>query len=581
VKASTHYNLLTPGFECDSSTWKGKKTAAVAEWGYDFQAFAAKQQPTSDCINMTIPSLALHGIVPKDRAEALSFMNTYFDCRTAKVLADSGGPGSVGNNTQPKILNLIGHFFYASFGVQRGKTSVVASEIQENINSIQGHYAFTRGAARQYHIPWAIDVSPWWSGMITDYSNAPGQWGPASASGGDGGHSVSLFKRSWYTAYLSGANQLIIEGGGVNLFFSNYTDEGVLRLSPLGENAQGLKTFVDSFKERPIPYVPMAVVLEHAHGFGLSLVSSAPKTWGTFPLSGPEVVAWDLLNALWPNSWDIKTESNYLVGSPYGDSFDILAEHNFTQALPLYRVATLAGGVSLGADEVMALHEWATGGGTLVLFASQLSVDGTTLIGASLGEEVPIGQIHSVKDLETGWMNASSATAKIPPKPFCAPQKAGAVTGNFYIRVGGDGPNVHSGWGGGNKCCQSGPGACRWYGSRALCDASIATAVCEPCASCEAANDGCPTWACEGKSDGVLRLVSRMISSAALLEATLGNGSSTAISRPVAIRNTVGDGVVITILLEGAELLKSHGVLVSPAAITMKDSHVYRSDVTL
>ena len=65
-----------------------------------------------------------------------------------------------------------------------------------------------------------------------------------------------------YTAYLSGANHLIIEAGGGNLFLSNFTDEGVLRLSPLGEQAQAFKTFVDSFKERPIPYVPMAVVLE-------------------------------------------------------------------------------------------------------------------------------------------------------------------------------------------------------------------------------------------------------------------------------------------------------------------------------
>ena len=158
-----------------------------------------------------VDCFACEGIVPKDRAEALKFMNAYFDCRTAAVLADSKGPGAV-PNAQPKIMNLIGHFFYASFGAQRGKTSVVASEIQENINSIQGHFAFTRGAARQYHLPWAIDVSPWWSGMITDYSTAPGQWASASASGGDGGHSLSLFKRSWVNTHaISASNpQLLV-----------------------------------------------------------------------------------------------------------------------------------------------------------------------------------------------------------------------------------------------------------------------------------------------------------------------------------------------------------------------------------
>lgn len=33
VNASNHYNILTPGFECDMRFWPGKKTAAVAEWG--------------------------------------------------------------------------------------------------------------------------------------------------------------------------------------------------------------------------------------------------------------------------------------------------------------------------------------------------------------------------------------------------------------------------------------------------------------------------------------------------------------------------------------------------------------------
>lgn len=185
-----------------------------------------------------------------------------------------------------------------------------------------------------------------------------------------------------------------------------------------------------------------------------------------------------------------------------------------------------------------------------------ITADGTDLVGASLGEHASVSGIKDVKDLETGWVNASSGGDKPPLKPFCAPQKAGATTGSFYIRVGGDGPSVHSGWGGANKCCQSAIGACRWYGSRALCEAALTTAVCEGCGSCAMANDGCPTWVCEGKSDGLVRLVSSMTSSAALLEATLSNGSTV----PVAIKNTVGDGAVVTLLLEDAELLKRYGM---------------------
>lgn len=60
-----------------------------------------------------------------------------------------------------------------------------------------------------------------------------------------------------------------------------------------------------------------------------------PTTWGMFPLNISEAVAWELLQEVWPNSWRVKTqgplaESNYLVPSPYGDAFDVLAEANVT-----------------------------------------------------------------------------------------------------------------------------------------------------------------------------------------------------------------------------------------------------------
>ena len=70
---------------------------------------------------------------------------------------------------------------------------------------------------------------PWDAGFITDYSTDR-PWHAASAAGGDGGHSLSLFKRSWWLSYLSGANHLIAEAGGVNLFYQNMTAQGVYSL---------------------------------------------------------------------------------------------------------------------------------------------------------------------------------------------------------------------------------------------------------------------------------------------------------------------------------------------------------------
>ena len=491
VNTSRHYQMLTPTLECAgaSSSIGGTNVSAVGEWGYEFEAFDSVKFASSPCVDKTLPSLAMHGTKPSTKAEALEFMNAYYDCRleTARHL-----PGAADG-----IFNLIGHYFYAALGVQRGHTAVVASEIQENINSIQAHFALTRGAARQYHIPWAIDVSPWFAGLITDYSKAR-PWHASSGAGGNGGHSVSLFKRSWWLSYLSGCNQLIIEAGGVNLFFENTTDDGFLSLSPLGDEAVALAKFIRSIPERAIPYVPVSIVLEHAHGFGLGLVDNdAPLAWNQFPLTGSDEVAWGLLQNLWPGSWKIevhgsKAENNYLVPSPYGDTFDVLAEEHFTSALDLYRVVMTAGNVSLGSTELAALRTWVAGGGTSVVFASQLAADATSFVGAKLGATTMQPRVASVRDAETGWMNATTSGSSATTKPFCASQSAKANSA-WYIKTGGD-PATATGWGKGAKCCRSTRVSCHWYATKEKCTAALNDTACLPCTRDEASGIGCPRW---------------------------------------------------------------------------------------
>eukprot|EP01052_Picozoa_sp_SAG31_P010195 SAG31_NODE_550_length_14214_cov_3.054269_7_plen_164_part_00 len=161
----------------------------VGEWGYEFHSFP-EQDPqfrSQPCVSMTMATKIANGQQPRDRHEALSWMNEYYECRKRV------GAQQVGNRPAG-LMDLVGHYFYSGLGLERGGASVVASEIQENINSIQFHLALTRGAARQFHLPWAVDVSPWFEGFITDYSDAR-PWKSASASGGAGGHSLSLFRR--------------------------------------------------------------------------------------------------------------------------------------------------------------------------------------------------------------------------------------------------------------------------------------------------------------------------------------------------------------------------------------------------
>ena len=82
------------------------------------------------------------------------------------------------------------------------------------------------GSARQFQTAWMVDFSAWMAGFITDWSTSR-PWGKSSSAGGDGGHSLSLFKRAYYTAFTQGASQLTAEAGAVNYFFQNFSSDGV------------------------------------------------------------------------------------------------------------------------------------------------------------------------------------------------------------------------------------------------------------------------------------------------------------------------------------------------------------------
>ena len=207
------------------------------------------------------------------------------------------------------------------------------------------------------------------------------------------------------------------------------------------------------------------------------MAGAKPLAWNYFDLTGTDQVAWQLLQALWPGSWKIKSrgaaaESNYLVSSPFGDTFDVLNEANSIKALPLYRAAIFTGNVTLGSAEVLRLKEWVLAGGTAVVFASQLSTAGrsaaASLVGASLqGQDNSTSKLIAVTDLETGWTQRrreppsakpeadlplqiqhvdshANPTATAFQAPFCAPEKV-ANTPPYYIKTGGD-PSEKVGW---------------------------------------------------------------------------------------------------------------------------------------
>ncbi len=506
---------------------------AVGEWGYEFHH--NEQGTFPECGNYT---MAGYKSPPVDRYDALHRLYLYWVCRVFDARNGTHSPPSA------PAFSMIGHYFYAGLSAAFNDGPVIpGSEIGENINSINAHLAFSRGAARQFAAPYIIDFSAWMQGYITDYS-AQRFWGTASSP--VGGHSLSLFKRSYFAAFMSGAGALIAEAGAVNYFYSNYTKAGIFDLSPLGHIGNVLYEISHAKSDpeliRGIPYVPVALVTEQPHGMGLGWWYNG-KAWDLFPLSEDEQRTSLWMETLWPGSYNVQnqmhtplSESYYMVAGPLGDGADFLLPDNLTATMlrEAYRVVVLAGiSEKIEGSLADAITGYVAQGGCVILSADDV-VGGSLssdFIGATIGISSSV-TVARVVDTQTGW---SSGTPDL--KPFCVE----STPTSYYIKVGGD-PTKTTGWDGGveDKCCAVDPRDCLWFGSKAECEVAIHVAPCTKCTDASI-NVGCPQWP---SSQEVTVFDATPTTAQALLQLQLKDGSA----RIGATLNIVGKGVVVTLL---------------------------------
>ena len=274
-----------------------------------------------------------------------------------------------------------GHYLFPHYSAAWGG-SLVVSEVGENINSVQAHIAFLRGAGRQFGVPWGTDFSPWFgNGMLDYWTGADRVWYSTDAngnitdwySGPDHGHSLSLNERVWYLSFMGGANYILQEGASINFFASK---QAPTVLSPLGEVAQTYHAFVTAHPDRGAPYVPMAVIVDFYHGLGLGTWNrpvGQEVSWNHFALDGAQQSTLGLLDAFWPGSFRVSSasEANYIVNGPVGDTVDVLADLDDPTTLALltsYAVVFMSGDVHWTPQwKSMVWNAFLANGGWLVL----------------------------------------------------------------------------------------------------------------------------------------------------------------------------------------------------------------------
>lgn len=325
----------------------------AAEWGYSITHLDG----VIDGAGRKIETNFNGANAPKTPAEALKKMKAFVE--------NQYGAGS--NDWYSMNGHYPWHHYAAEFGA-----SAILSEIGENVSNYQLRLAFTRGAARQYSLPWGMDFSNWWCGKIYDptitKSGEAGSWDVASDP--EGGHSLNLMERSFVMSYMSGSDVVVAEAGGPLSFYNEVGDDGFYKLTSYGETCQKFNKFIKATQDRGITYTPIGIVLDYYHGSYSGLKSAGKQSFGTFDYDKGDEMTWSLMDMIWPGGWvveDTKDETDTMINSPYGDSFDVLLQNASQEVLNSYPALVLSGDVKLASKEVDLYKEYVNQGGILVL----------------------------------------------------------------------------------------------------------------------------------------------------------------------------------------------------------------------
>ncbi len=270
--------------------------------------------------------LAGYDRLPASRQECYEVLKDYFLSRQRDLLG--------------RVISVTGHSHYEAYAGEWG-ARCIGLEVGENIAFTQSKLAFARGASRQWRKPWSVQVSPWFSGACT--TSGPLRKESGGARGLEAGHSLSFYERMWLYGWFAGAAMVTPENS-LAIFFEK--PEAPWTLTSHGRKAVEVFDFMQKH-DRGVPYMPMAVVLDHLAGYNAYM----DKPWGILkPTAGDREIRDLFDHQLFPGSDHIHAkpdpanpEGSYLRPTPFGEMFDVLLTSVPPEVLPAYSVILLAG----------------------------------------------------------------------------------------------------------------------------------------------------------------------------------------------------------------------------------------------
>jgi len=364
----------TDWFKANATEW--------GEWGYSFHHLTGGALDGAG-----VAHYGGYPTPPASKREAYTYMRDYVVNFTEHLK----------NGTRPWI-SFNGHYPYHHYAAEFG-FDAIGSEIGENMDSYQVMMAFNRGAARQYHLPWFVDFSAWMAGTITDY-NFPSTWG--DSGGPTCGHSLSMFQRSYYMAYMAGTSRVIAEGGCANLFYKTPDPYGLLPLTPLGEVGRDFAHFTASHPNRGIPYTPVGILIDDLHGSN-GILSGSPKTFNTLPYNAADMMTFHLMETIFPSCWISPVNEQWaLANNEFGDMFDVLLQNASSSVLASYPVIFMSGEIIPRGNESEQLVEYVLNGGTLFVNSAYFPALNAALLARGYQAVLELPVLQHVKVLPFG-----------------------------------------------------------------------------------------------------------------------------------------------------------------------------------
>lgn len=248
---------------------------------------------------------------------------------------------------QGDVISMLSVKWFWHYPMKDGYITCSGAESQNKsyTSNDQIHYAFIRGACKQYGLLWYGDISVFNSWGYKSYQKETETSSPQK------GNSLAWMKRMLLSQYQYNSAILGFEG-------SLYQEEnGKKTISPIGMMQTDMQQFIEKHPKPGPQYTPVALLLDYFSGW---MTPNEPfrekyKVWNFLPYQAGDFLTHRLLDMFYEDYARAglhKDEYGGLCNTPYGDALDVLLSDARSSALERYATVVVGGELSTNIMEV-------------------------------------------------------------------------------------------------------------------------------------------------------------------------------------------------------------------------------------